>query len=287
MEGAARKKALFGDSSPANLWLPAATPFKDLVGQRVEDLDIGDDSSLRLQLDEPWRYAKVNVKDALIPARVEGRVRGRASGESHIFAVAVNGTLAATTKSAADPLPAAGEWAALTDPALFKNGANAIDVYELTNENGNPVLHPGLQSSGRPADLNLIHGEAYYNWKIQDTGLYAREPFGERALRWTNGDASFTMEAGPASRASRLHVVLAKMTRAGTPLTLTVNGCTVFNGVLPGGAWDRTFALSGCSAEAFAKKSVLIGITSGKIVATPPDNRVLGVPLVMVQFGEF
>jgi hypothetical protein len=287
MEGAARKKALFGDSSPANMWLPAAAPFRELIGQRVEDLDVGTDSDLRVQLDAPWRYAKVDLKDPLIPARVEGRVRGRGAATSQTLAVAVNGTLAGTTKSAGNPLPSAGEWAALTNPSLFKSGANAIDVYEVGDEHGHAVLHPALRSSRRPSDLNLVHGEAYYNWNVRDTGMYGREPFGQGALRWTNGDASFTMDNAQASRAARLHVTLARMTRARTPLTLTVNGCTVFDGVLPGGEWDRTLSLTSCPAATFQHPTVTIGIKSGKIVAAPPDNRVLGVPLVMVQFGQF
>ena len=66
-----------------------------------------------------------------------------------LLAVAVNGILAAVTKSAGTPLPTAGSWAALVPPQVFRNGVNPIDVFEVTTGNGGPQAYPAHQRRSR------------------------------------------------------------------------------------------------------------------------------------------
>jgi hypothetical protein len=74
------------------------------------------------------------------------------------------------------------------------------------------------------------------------------------------------------------------MTASEIPLTISVNGCTLFDGVLPGGEWDRSFSLSGCPATLMESPKVRIRITSGHSQPRLGQRRALGVPIVALEF---
>ncbi|HEX5474269.1 MAG TPA: sulfatase-like hydrolase/transferase [Vicinamibacterales bacterium] len=283
IEGAERKAAIFG--GPSRMWEPDAAPFPALVGRPVSEVTVGAPSTLSLDLADAWRYGKVDLDADFIPARVSGRIYGHAAEISVPLAIAVNGTIEATTKSAGRPLPSAGTWAALVPPSALHDGFNAIDVFEIASKDGDAVLHRALHSGRRPANLNLVLGDAEYNWNVGQHGLYPREPFGRRWFRWTSGEADLMVHDGSPHDHATLRVALAPMTRPGTPLRITVNGCTVFDGTLPGGAWDHSFALSTCPPAARGSQEVDIRITSDHVRGPRGDPRDLGVPILAIELS--
>jgi hypothetical protein len=282
MAAVARKHDIFDSSSHDNFWLPRDVPFKELLGRAVRDLPMGGPSDMGVELDSAWKYTELDLTAPHVPARVSGSIRGSGPQHPGFLAVAVNGVVAAVTKSAGTPLPNAGSWAALVPPQAFRNGVNPIDVFEIATENGGTILRQALHSGEMPASLNFIRGEAYYDWNVRNTGLYPREPLGADVFRWTNGDATFGFEKR-LTRDTTLEIALAPMTRPQTPLTIQVNDCTLFDGILSGGEWSQTFTLDRCPDSTFQGSTVGIRIKSDAVPAPKPDTRRLGVPLLAVR----
>jgi hypothetical protein len=61
-----------------------------------------------------------------------------------------------------------------------------------------------------------------------------------------------------------LRVGVALVPPGGSPLTVVVNGCTVFNGRVAAAPWYRTFSLSGCPATALSGSVAKIELHSGE-----------------------
>jgi hypothetical protein len=286
LDGARRKAELFGASSHADFWLPSDAPFKDLLGRRVDDLNVSGRSALDVELTGAWMFADVHVQGPVVPLRVRGIIHGRSADTPVFLAVAVNGVVSAVTRSLGGPSSSAGVWVALVPPGRFKDGVNQVDVFEVAGDVRAAVLRTAVRSAGIPPSLNLISGEAKYDWNVRDTGLYPREPLGDGAFRWTNGDASLTMPVSLASDKRQILIHLAPMTRTDTPLTVAVNECTLFDGALPGGEWSRVFRTDGCPASTFQGREMNVRIRSGVAAAPPADGRTLGVPVVEIRFSS-
>jgi len=285
IDAARRKAMLFTPSGPPDVWTPTAAPFQALWNEPVVDLSMGEPSTLSLQLVDAWRFTRAGREDGFVPARLEGRIHGAVPASPVPLAIAINGVIRATTKSVGAPLPAEGAWAGVVDPRVFHEGVNAVDVYEIAADRDRVVLRPALHSSSRPSHLNLILGEAS-GWGVRDHGLYDRERLGDRVFRWTNGDAEITLMERD-YRNAVIRIALAPMVPAGEPLTIAVNSCTLFTGVLSGGEWDRSFSLSGCPAEFLTGRDVHIHIRSARVTPHHGDERVLGVPILVLEFRNY
>jgi hypothetical protein len=146
-------------------------------------------------------------------------------------------------------------------------------------------LRAALHSEQPSADLNLISGEARFDWNVQDDGLYAREPLGSDFFRWTNGDASLTVPASFVTGDAQLAVYLASMTPSDTHVAIGLDDCTLFDGTVPGGAWTGTFPVSRCIGRSRKRSEYVVHIKSGITPAPPGDDRRLGVPVLAVRMG--
>lgn len=286
LDSARRKAAIFGSSSHDNLWLPADAPFQELLGRRVDDLEVAGKSTLNIELPSAWMFADVHLTGPMIPSRVRGLIHGPAANSPVYLAIAVNGVLSAVTKSLGGASTGAGMWAALVPPARFKDGLNPIEIFEVTSADDATVLRTALRSGLLPPTLNLISGEAKYDWNVRDTGMYPREPYGNDAFRWTNGDATLTLSPNLVPAKAPVAVHLTSMTRRDTPFTLTLNGCTLFDAALPGGEWNHVFPTEGCPAATFTGSRMEIRIRSGVAPAPPSDGRTLGVPILEIRFSS-
>ncbi|HTI37040.1 MAG TPA: sulfatase-like hydrolase/transferase [Vicinamibacterales bacterium] len=285
-DAARRKHAIFGSSSHDSLWLPAEFPYKQLMGRRVDELQVRGASALKLEVVDAWMYADVRNDAPFVPSRVSGIIHGPAADSPSFLAVAVNGIVSAVTKSVGAPSAAAGLWAALVAPSRFQNGLNPLDVFEVATENGETVLRRAYHSGRLPSALNLISGEAKYDWNVRDAGFYPREPIGDAEFRWTTGDSSLTIAKNLVPPQTQLITIrLAAMTRPQTPLTLSLNDCTLFQGTLPGGEWTQTFPIRDCMSSAARDSELVIRIKSSVAPAPPGDNRQLGLPVLAVTLG--
>jgi hypothetical protein len=285
LQSAARKDALFGPSSEDDYWEPEALPFSSLLDRHVAQLRIGSRSAFSVQLDEAWQYATVNPANGVVPARFSGQLEGTARDEGVPIAVAVNGVVRATSRTEGRGASTPRRWTALARPDIFATGANTVDLYEIGGSERTPVLHALLHVGGRPDDLNLILGEAYYDWHVRDDGLYERERWDDRPFRWTNGRAQLSLAVTPGPKAPRfLRVRLAPLTRPGTHVEISVNGCALFAGTLPSASWDATFDLSRCPPDLFRRGDAVIHVNSDS-ARSGPDARALGVPVSAIQLS--
>lgn len=131
-----QKLALFGSGDQARLY--ALGGHRALIGQRVATLARGSAGRLRATLDDPGRYASVDPSAPSLPAEVSGRVVGAGGGTREI-AIAVNGKVAATTRT----LVALGPeyFTTLVPPESLRRGANRIEVFAITGRT-RPRLAP-------------------------------------------------------------------------------------------------------------------------------------------------
>ena len=278
-----RKLALFGPSVPGGTWRPVGGPAPHLVDRPIGELEVGAPSALRLRLVERWRFDDVDPESGFVPARITGEVLGqRGAGARWPLAVAVNGVVRETTWSVGSTVSPAGFWSAIVPPDAFTAGANAVEIYEIETRGEKTVLHPALGAESRPADLNLAGADGI-DWGVEAEGLYALEP-GPPPFRWTNGHARLTVDVDAAAPPRALRVALAPPAHR-TPLTILVNGCAVFEGTLPGGAWERTLPLDACGAGLFDRGEAQIEIRSETFTPPGGDTRTLGVPLAVVKMG--
>jgi hypothetical protein len=281
-----RKLALFGPSTPDGHWQPLDSPSAGLIDRPVSALTVGERSALRLRLNDRYRFDDVRADSDFVPARLTGQVMGeRGATARWPLAIAINGIVRATTWSAAGVTSPPGGWTAIVSPTALAEGRNAVDVFEIAMRGGTAVLRPALRSLARPAGLNLAGADAI-DWGVVTEGMHVFED-GPVPLRWTSGDARIVTELAEGAAPTALKVALAPHARA-TPLRIAINGCTLFDGAVPGGAWERTFDLARCPAGLFASGEAAIEIRSQTFQPPDPDTRTLGVPLtaVLLQTGR-
>jgi hypothetical protein len=283
LEGAARKAKHFGPSED-DYFEPELLPFADLLGKRVDDVNVDERSQFTTQLGNRRQYANVNPESDFVPARLTGRLADTARGREVPIAIAINGVIRTTTRSLGvdSNTPV---WSALARPDAFAAGANTIDIYEIAGTPRAPELRLMLHSGQRPQTLNLVMGEAHFTWDVAQEGFYPRERLDGQPFRWTNGNATVRLTLTPYEPPAKfLRVELARIVRPGTTLTISVNDCRVFSGGIPHGAWGRTFDFSACPANLFANGEVSIRLVSNSARARR-ENRILGVPVMDVQLS--
>ena len=95
----ARRLRLFGSGGFGEVF--AASPSEGLVGQPVRAIPAGGPPSFGVELDFRSGFAAFSPRSGNVPAFVTGRVTGSADG-GELVAIAVNGRIAAVTKSFRD-----------------------------------------------------------------------------------------------------------------------------------------------------------------------------------------
>ncbi len=114
--------------------------FGDLVGEKVDDLEVAADGASTVVLDDPARFDSVDLAAPVLPLFVSGQISG--SGPDAV-AVSVNGVIGGWFDTS-DPTGTDGSTAfhVLVPPQLLQDGANVIDVYRIDDNDGEPVLVP-------------------------------------------------------------------------------------------------------------------------------------------------
>lgn len=123
-------EALDGSIDPLRL-----APYGRLIGTRA-GVGIPRDASVRVHLDDPRSYDRVDPGAPVLPSPVAGTVRGP-SGRALYLAVAVRGVIRSTTR-----LTLAGgraELAALVPPEGFGPGPNPLRFFVVTGSRGSLV----------------------------------------------------------------------------------------------------------------------------------------------------
>jgi hypothetical protein len=134
---AARKIEHFG----AGGWYGLTPPGQhDLLGVSVADLDLAAFTGLATSLRDPSSYDNVDLDGPSLPAQVLGTVRTADPLEDDVvLAVAVNGTIAAVTRSYHDD-DGAVRFAAVIPPNSLVDGSNDVAVYLVSGDGATRTL---------------------------------------------------------------------------------------------------------------------------------------------------
>jgi len=141
-----RKVALFGSGADGPDRIYRVGPNQDLVGRRVGSLDVAGASDLDVALTDPGGYDDVDLDGPVLPVWVTGRVAG-GDGERDV-AIAVNGVVRAVSNTFELANGGGDLIAALIPPSSLRDGANTVEVYEVSGAPGALTL----QSMGGTTD---------------------------------------------------------------------------------------------------------------------------------------
>jgi hypothetical protein len=272
----ARKVALFGEGPG---WRSAAAVRRDLIGQRVDKLEVTE-GPWQATMEDAGRLFTVDPSGATVPGLLSGRVRdARGAPLDANVAVAVNGVVAAVASTSRATDANRGYWAALVNPALFIEGRNDVRVYVIPADE--PRLHLAYSSRVRPERLNLASRGAEEFWAVRQSGFYPRE--GEPIPhRWTTGEGILVVPTEAEQPARSLRIGLTGVRAGGTQLTVTLNECTLFTGRIDTTPWYHTFSLRACPAKALAQPYATISVKSPSWV-NPADQQARGVAVETVN----
>jgi Sulfatase len=277
-----RKFQLFGPDDNVDM-MPSIAPHGELIGQPVDALDRGDDGSLHVVVAKPGRYLRFNPSAPTLAGLLSGRVVDSSGRQTPAtLAIAVNGHVRATTATyrLADN-DMAGLWTAFVPPRHFRAGRNEVEVFVIREREAGVHLERAYASSARPDTLNLASSGARDYWSIAQTGFYAREG-GPIPYQWTNGEATITIPVDGAVLPNSLRVGLAKA-RPHTPLTVSIDGCTLYDGPVDETPWFRTFSLAPCKGSLAMRADTRIVLKSAAAPEGAANSRLLGVAVEAVN----
>jgi hypothetical protein len=125
-----RKLELFGAGKPLES-LYSIGEFGQLVGRRAADFNTGSDLDISVTLADAWAFENVAFDGSFLPAHIVGRLTAQTPFDRPLnLAVAVNGTIQATTKTYS--LPGESDYSsfsAMVSESAFVSGRNLVMVY--------------------------------------------------------------------------------------------------------------------------------------------------------------
>ncbi len=290
LDTVARAERAFGGGDLAAVL--RAGPHPELLGRPLDSLALDEDAdSPFARLADPSLFQRVDPASSFVPALVEGFIEPGSGLEPPLdLAIAVNGTVAATTRTRLEPVGGGLlAFSALTPEIAFGAGTNEVEVLVIRTEDGGsqPRLTTTAQDQRRAlhAGMRLGHEPV---WGIEEAGFHDPERLADgTTIRWTTGAAKLVVPPVPGAPPTRLQVELAFTGKEGNALAVSVSGHELFRGVLPPGAWSHTFDLQAVPRDG----KVVIELESGTFVPkrTLPgsrDARTLGVAVAGIWLEE-
>jgi hypothetical protein len=135
---ASRKVDHFGPAGPYGL---APAGHRDLLGAAVADLDVDPDGGVRATVTDHAAFASVDIDGESLPARVRGVLPdGTGSDADVIIAVAVNGEIAAVTRTEHTE-DGTVRYGAMIPPPVLVDGSNDVQVLLVKGEGEFRTFH--------------------------------------------------------------------------------------------------------------------------------------------------
>ena len=130
-----RQHRLFGSGLP---FRPPPSPYSRLVGRRLEEFGSIGETHTQITLDRPDRFTAVDLQSDFIPAYITGQISPPLPSP---LVVAVNGTIQAVTQPLSIPIKGRqGSWSAVVPETAFQTGQNAVEVFVVSDDAGQPSL---------------------------------------------------------------------------------------------------------------------------------------------------
>ena len=121
---------------------------------------------MRMSLDQPEFFNIVSKRSRFVPAHITGELHGSRAEDPHSLAVAVNGRVAAVTRSVprlgADAFGFGSDrsrFSVIVPEASFREGANRVEVLAVSVDNDRPALASLGATRLAPTDFSLADGE--------------------------------------------------------------------------------------------------------------------------------
>ena len=255
-------------------------PYSDLVGRRVADVAVGGDAEVKLGLYQPELFARVQPNSDFIPAHIAGYVRSGWDVEAPLnLAVAINGTIRATTRTYTFPLAGKRKrWSAVVEEGSFNAGQNEVEVFVIHSSRGKPVLARAYTPAAPRHGRNVAMAGAKWTWGVEQTGFHGQGLAGDTPARWTDGAAKLVVPIDENRPPQALRVDLASTGHKGTELKVLLNGDVLFHESVPQGRWSKTFSLAGRSFNQHLTLELLSDtFVPAEISKGSADTRTLGV----------
>jgi hypothetical protein len=280
-EALQRRIATF-DTATRNVYrIPRPPRFGELVGHPVTDYRIVASPEIA-DIRYASKYAQIDPDADSVPFDVSGDLRGRSKGADPAYvAVAVNGVIRAVTRTWASK----SGWLATPPLDAWRRGRNSLEVFLIAESESHPVLARVERPTSPPEDLNLISGGAQHYWDVRLQGFRRHERMGDGVIRWTRADASLTVPL-LGRKPTGILLKIARAVEPTTKLTITGNGCTLYEGVVPRPEWEATLPLTPCD---LGGETLTVRLATN---ATRPrdrtDPRRLGVAVrhIILQMGR-
>lgn len=123
-----RMTGLFGTGSNDRLWT-ALNTIPKLIGQPIAKSSVAPDVGPTIEMFHNADYLRP-VSDQFVPCVVRGRIDVKSPEQPVQLAIAVNGTIVATTRTYQDEL-IRDQWSALLPESAFQAGTNETAIYEV------------------------------------------------------------------------------------------------------------------------------------------------------------
>jgi hypothetical protein len=122
-----------GDDSPGIFGIG---PHPELLGTPVTSWQLGRARHTRAALNGRRALASVRLRSGFVPVQVTGRIVGSKRPRTRAVAVVVNGRVGATAPTFRLRAGGSEFFSAILPEALFSNGGNRVDLYEIASGRG-------------------------------------------------------------------------------------------------------------------------------------------------------
>jgi hypothetical protein len=166
-----RKWDLFGTSSQMKERYFAFGPYRDLIGQPVAKMHIGDPrQDSELVLDNEAFFKEIDQGANFLFGNISGQLTmSNSAGKQHELAIAVNGIIQAVTRTA--PSGKGSEvFSALVPQSSFQEGGNQIRVFEIrSSATGKATLYPLVRTGPEEFTIDSPPGQ-YTEFLVSSRG---------------------------------------------------------------------------------------------------------------------
>ncbi len=262
----------FGQAAGGGRELYRVGRRSDWIGRGLDDFPPAPPTPFKHRLRWPPAALDVEPGGQLVPAHLNGVLVGGDVDEAIELAVAVNGRIAAITRSWTF---APEKFSAIVDPEAFRAGVNSVELFaiESRGDGGEDLLRPVPAASTGPV-AGLI-----------ERGLHGVEEWPQGEVRWTDGNATLTLPVRGSRPPRQLRLTLAGNSPDGGRLRVSANGerllATRLEALKQGETWSTELDLTGLEIAA----RLTVGVESTSFVPSQrykssTDDRRLGVAIL-------
>lgn len=240
------KTALFGTGATAGRF-PATGPHREVVQTSVsESACRNGQENLSYSVQNRELLELVDTTSGFIPAEVAGFIKGPDAHRGVNLAVAINGTVVATTRSYRSGVRDVFPWKAIVPERSFRDGGNSLALFGIRTEEGDCRLEPlrPLDGGWEPSLLDVRLG-AWPVPRVEEKGFGRSAIVDGTTLRKLRRRAQMRIPLSHAEGEplAGLRLELEVLDEAGAVLTVRVDGERRFRQEVGAGPWVGTLDL--------------------------------------------